>query len=194
MTLSIQVNNKNYTKFIDVSVSRSLDTLTGAFSFTATSTPDQQDNFPIKVGDSCKIVEAGRHRHSRSMDVGRYGEVPGTGHVGDFYGLRQPSGPSDIRLNKVDSPGGNILLKDEASLTTRLIPSYRYIHRGSHFCTSLDVIRGYRFLKPIDVMRFKLMSHLNSRGYVPSSIGIYHQQGILSDRLSNYFYPLEVFF
>jgi prophage tail gpP-like protein len=57
MTLNIQLNGQDYTNFIDASVVRSIDTVSGAFSFT--STVDQNNLFPIKLGDAVKIIVDG---------------------------------------------------------------------------------------------------------------------------------------
>jgi prophage tail gpP-like protein len=57
MSLSIERNGSDYQNFIRASVSKSIDNLTGAFSFI--STADANNSFPIKLGDSVKIYTNG---------------------------------------------------------------------------------------------------------------------------------------
>lgn len=54
MSLAIKLNGAIYTSFVAARVSKSIDTLTGAFSFVSTATADNL--FPARVGDAVKIV------------------------------------------------------------------------------------------------------------------------------------------
>jgi prophage tail gpP-like protein len=57
MSLAIQLNGAVYTSFIAARVIRSIDSLTGAFSFTSTAT--SSDLFPVRVGDTVVILADG---------------------------------------------------------------------------------------------------------------------------------------
>lgn len=53
MNITIQIDGVNFEGFTEVSVSRSIETVSSGFSFVATNT--NSATFPIKEGDSCKI-------------------------------------------------------------------------------------------------------------------------------------------
>ncbi len=50
----LRVNGEDFNNFIDMSVSNSLQALSGKFEFTATS--DDQGNFPFTVGDKAQVL------------------------------------------------------------------------------------------------------------------------------------------
>ena len=52
----LELNGKPYTYFTDKLLTLSLGTLAGEFSVTATTNPETQSRFPIKTGDSCRIL------------------------------------------------------------------------------------------------------------------------------------------
>jgi len=53
--ISIVVNGVPYENFTEASLDLSLDTLCGEFSFAATMSPSEAPEFPIQVGQQCKI-------------------------------------------------------------------------------------------------------------------------------------------
>tara|TARA_R110002074_G_scaffold386474_1_gene568196 strand:- start:13112 stop:14392 length:1281 start_codon:yes stop_codon:yes gene_type:complete len=53
--ISIAVNGIPYENFTEASLDLSLDTLCGEFSFVATMSPSEAPEFPIQVGQQCKI-------------------------------------------------------------------------------------------------------------------------------------------
>tara|TARA_R110000765_G_scaffold118194_3_gene212349 strand:- start:4771 stop:6045 length:1275 start_codon:yes stop_codon:yes gene_type:complete len=53
--ISIVVNGIPYENFTEASLDLSLDTLCGEFSFVATMSPSEAPEFPIQVGQQCKI-------------------------------------------------------------------------------------------------------------------------------------------
>lgn len=55
--INIIIGGKEYTDFTTASVSKSIETLAGTFTFNATST--SKIDFPIKVGSACQIVVQG---------------------------------------------------------------------------------------------------------------------------------------
>jgi prophage tail gpP-like protein len=55
--VNIIINGQEYTDFLDVSINKSIETLAGSFSFTATSTPNI--NFPLKLNSECQIIVQG---------------------------------------------------------------------------------------------------------------------------------------
>ena len=61
--IQLEIGNSNpfatgrpYENFLDISVQIALDSLVGEFQFEATSTPVQQEDFPIKAGQACRIL------------------------------------------------------------------------------------------------------------------------------------------
>lgn len=56
-SINIIIEGKEYTDFTSASVTKSIETLAGSFTFDATST--EKINFPIKVGSACQIVVKG---------------------------------------------------------------------------------------------------------------------------------------
>ena len=57
--ITIEVAGKEYTDFVSASAVKSLDKLCGTFQFSATSTPSQQADFPLKAGQKCRILTDG---------------------------------------------------------------------------------------------------------------------------------------
>lgn len=67
--ITIEVNGRQYINFIDARVERTLDRLCGYFKFTASSTPDQQSDFPVKANDRCLIYVDGNLVMTGVVDV-----------------------------------------------------------------------------------------------------------------------------
>jgi prophage tail gpP-like protein len=52
--ITLEINGSRFDGFTDISVFRSVETISGSFSFSATS--DNVITFPIKAGDPCKVL------------------------------------------------------------------------------------------------------------------------------------------
>jgi len=54
--INLEVDGNKLSNFVDISVTRSLDSFVGTFRFSATSVPNQQDDFPIRPGNKVEIT------------------------------------------------------------------------------------------------------------------------------------------
>lgn len=77
--ITLEVNGIKYEGFTDIAVTRNIETISGSFSFSATS--DEVVLFPIKSGDACKVWIA------NTLVINGYVETVGVSYDYNAHGI-----------------------------------------------------------------------------------------------------------
>jgi len=131
MPLFLEVKGKRYTHFESIEVNRSLNTLSGSFSFT--TTVDTPNGFPIKLGQKCRVIAekelSGSDKSSLEAFLPSFsaGSTSGAASsIASFLG-DEPSVVIDGYVETIsvsaDSPGSHSITIDGRDKTGDLIDS-----------------------------------------------------------------------